>query len=143
MVGSPPTQAPGGTPQATTTSTAPAPVPVPDTAILSGPPPQTAARSAVFRFAAQGASSKGFECSVDGGRFTRCQSPAGFTHLGPGDHVFDVRALSRAGVPDTSPSSYRWTVFEDLVPHSQQPAPAPKPKPKPQPKSQSPPILVG
>jgi penicillin-binding protein 1A len=143
VVTSPPTQAPAGTPQATTTDTAPAPVPIPDTAILGGPPSQTAARSAVFRFAAQGARSNGFECSVDGGPFARCQSPAGFTHLGPGDHVFSVRALSRADVPDTSPSSYRWSVFEDLVPHSQQPAPAPKPKPKPQPKSQSPPVLVG
>jgi hypothetical protein len=116
-------------------------VPVPDTAILGGPPSQTAARSAVFRFTSQGARSKGFECSVDGGAFVRCESPADFGHLGPGDHVFSVRALSRAGGPDTSPASYRWTVFEDLVPHSPQPSPQPQPKPKP--KSQPAPVLVG
>ena len=77
VVTSPPTQGPGGTPQTTTTAAAPAPVPAPDTAILSGPPSQTTARNAVFRFAAQGARSNGFECSVDGGPFDQCQDPRG------------------------------------------------------------------
>jgi penicillin-binding protein 1A len=147
VVTSPPVQPTAGTPQPATTTTtpAPAPVPVPDTAVLGGPPGQTTARSAVFRFTAQGAHSKGYECSVDGGAFARCQSPAEFGHLSPGDHVFSVRALSSAGAPDSSPASYRWTVFDDLVPHSQQQQPAaqPQPRPKPKPKSQSPPVLVG
>jgi penicillin-binding protein 1A len=135
--------------------TEPAPVPVPDTAILGGPPERTAARSAVFSFEAQGADSKGFECSVDAGPFATCDSPADFSHLGPGQHIFSVRALSPAGSGDPSPASYRWTVFEDLVPQSNQqqapPAPKPAPKPKPKPKSkppdnqdeQSPPTLIG
>jgi hypothetical protein len=140
-----PIEATGGTqtPTASGPTTAPAPVPVPDTAILGGPPSRTAARSAVFRFAAQGASSKGFECSVDGAPFAGCRSPAEFAHLRSGAHMFTVRALSPAGAPDTSPASYRWSVFDDLVPQSQpQPQPTPT-QPKPRPGSGSPPVLVG
>jgi penicillin-binding protein 1A len=138
-----PVEANGGEVQPTTTE--PAPVPIPDTAIAGAPPSETAARSAVFRFKSMGATSKGFQCSVDGGAFAVCSSPAEFGHLGPGQHVFSVRALSSAGAPDASPATYQWTVFEDLVPqsqqHQQQPPPAkPKPKPKANP---PPPVLIG
>ena len=132
--------------QTTITQTVPAPVPVPDTAILGGPPSQTTAHSAVFRFKAQGAASKGFQCSVDSGTFAACTSPADFGHLAAGGHVFTVRALSADGSPDASPASYSWTVFDDLVPQQQtQTTPAPaKPKPKPKPQSQqNPPVLIG
>jgi penicillin-binding protein 1A len=143
-----PVAATGGQPQST--ATAPAPVPIPDTAVLAGPPPETAARSAVFKFASQGARAKGYQCSIDGAPFADCSSPATFTRLAPGQHVFSVSALSPAGDPDKSPAAYHWTVFEDLVPQSgqqadqttPQPKPQPKPKPKPTPES-SPPILVG
>jgi penicillin-binding protein 1A len=129
-------------PSQQSTETQPATVPVPDTAILHGPPQQTAARSAVFRFTAQGAAPGGFECSVDAGPFTHCTSPFEFGHLNPGDHVFSVRALSTAGKPDDSPASYRWSVFDDLVPQ-QQTQTAPQPAKQPKPQSQSPPVLVG
>jgi penicillin-binding protein 1A len=142
-VPSAPVEANGG--QVQGTSVEPPRVPIPDTAILGGPPSQTAARSAIFRFRSQGAASKGYQCSVDGRPFASCTSPASFDRLAPGQHLFSVRALSKVGDPDATPASYRWTVFEDLVPQSQQQqqqpaAPAPKPKPKPQ---QSPPVLVG
>jgi membrane peptidoglycan carboxypeptidase len=139
----PPIAATGGTPQPA--STPPAPVPIPDTAILGAPPSQTAARSAVFKFGATGAPAKGFQCSLDAGAFAGCTSPASFGRLAPGAHVFTVRALSKADAPDASPASYRWTVFEDLVPQSQQqqePAAQPKPKKKKQ-QSDQPPTLVG
>jgi membrane peptidoglycan carboxypeptidase len=142
-----PVEATGGQPQPTATE--PAPVPIPDTAVLAGPPAQTAARSAVFKFKSQGEKSDGYQCSIDGAPFSDCSSPATYSHLGPGQHVFSVSALSPAGDPDESPASYRWTVFEDLVPQSQQqqeqttPQPTPTPKPKLEPKSESPPILVG
>jgi hypothetical protein len=101
----------------------------------------------VFRFAAAGSKPSGFECSLDAAPFTACKSPADFGQLGPGEHVFNVRALSPGGNPDTSPASYRWTVFEDLVPGSQtqpQPLPQAKAKPKAQsPPPQNPPQLVG
>jgi penicillin-binding protein 1A len=137
-----PVEATGGTVQPNTSE--PAPEAVPDTVVLAGPPQETAARSAVFRFQSQGAPSGGFECSIDAGTFASCSSPAEFRRLQPGQHVFTVRALSPAGHPDTSPASFHWTVFDDLVPQQRTtPAPAPKPKPKPKPKSQSPPVLIG
>ena len=127
-------------------STEPAPVPIPETTIAAGPPSQTAARSAVFRFRSQGAKSDGFQCSLDGGAFSRCTSPAEYGRLAPGQHVFQVRALSAANEPDQSPATYQWSVFEDLVPPSgqqTQTTPQPKPKPKPKPKQDQPPVLVG
>jgi membrane peptidoglycan carboxypeptidase len=136
-VPSAPVKATGGAPQPTEA----APVPVPDTVILGGPPSQTVARSAVFRFKSQGAASQGFQCSVDAGPFAGCKSPATFGHLSPGDHVFTVRAVSRAGHPDDSPASFHWSVFDDLAPQRTQTQPAPSPQP--QPKQQSPPVLIG
>jgi hypothetical protein len=97
----------------------------------------------VFKFTSQGPKSKGFECSVDAGPFTPCSSPADYGRLAPGEHLFSVRALSSAGDPDETPASYRWTVFEDLVPHTQQQETTTQPTPAPQPKSQPPPVLVG
>jgi penicillin-binding protein 1A len=141
-----PVEATGG--QAQPQSTEPAPVPIPDTAVVRGPPSQTAARNAVFEFKSQGAASKGYECSLDGGPFVSCRSPAAYDRLAPGQHLFSVRALSAAGDPDESPATYSWSVFEDLVPQSQQPqqpqqtTTQPKPQPKPAPQQQ-PPVLVG
>jgi penicillin-binding protein 1A len=142
-----PLTASGGTPQPTTSE--PVPVPIPDTTIVGAPPSQTSARTAVFEFAANGAPSKGFECSVDAGPFVACRSPADFGHLSPGSHLFTVRALSSKGDADQSPATYRWTVFEDLVPEQQQHrAPKPKSKENPQPQptppqAQQPPTIVG
>jgi penicillin-binding protein 1A len=138
--GTGPAQAVGGSPQPTGSQA----VPVPDTAILGAPPPNTTARDAIFKFASQGPPSTGFECQVDTGTFAPCTSPTELSGLRPGGHVFKVRALSPAGAPDSSPASYTWTVFDDLVPsspqaQSTQPKPAPKPKPAPQ----GPPQIVG
>src|SRR5436190_2782672 len=139
-------QATGGEVQPGTT--APAAVPIPETTIAAGPPSQTAARSAVFRFRSQGAKSSGFQCSIDGRAFSRCSSPAQYGGLAPGQHIFQVRALSTADDPDQSPATYQWSVFEDLVPQSGQqteptPQPQTQPKPKPKPKQEQPPVLVG
>ena len=134
------TQAP---PEQTSTTTVPA-VPVPDTRIGSGPPQHTVSRNAQFSFRASAHPAKGFECSVDSGPFTACTSPATFRQLGPGDHLFSVRAVSSAGEPDPTPATYSWTIFSDLEPSSPQPQPAaPAPQPKPKPKAGPPPVLVG
>jgi penicillin-binding protein 1A len=130
----------GATPSDQQQAAAPPPVPVPDTTIVGGPPDQTAARSAVFRFEASGARSNGFECSIDSGPFESCDSPAEFGGLAPGPHVFAVRALSEADEPDGTPASLSWTVFDDLVPGSEQPQPKPAPAPK---QPQPPPVLIG
>jgi penicillin-binding protein 1A len=126
--------------QTTPGEAAPA-APVPDTTITRSPPPQTTSRSAVFRFKALEEAAKGFECSIDSGPFSRCSSPAQFSGLRPGDHVFSVRALSSAGDPDATPATRTWNVFEDLVPRKPQEKQKPPPK-QPQPKEE-PPELIG
>ena len=117
--------------------------PIPDTTVVRGPPARTVARSAVFRFAADGAPSEGFECSIDSGPFSRCSSPATYSGLRPGTHVFSVRAVSPDGDPDETPAMHRWTVFDDLVPGGAEPEPKPRPKPKPRPQRDEPPEIIG
>ena len=140
-----PVAATGGQPQPTPATTTP--VPVPDTAITGAPPSQTTARSAVFTFESQGATAKGFQCSLDAGQFSKCQSPVTYRGLAPGQHTFAVRALSAAGKPDDSPATFNWSVFEDLVPQSQtQTTTQPQPKKKKQQQQsnqQNPPTIVG
>lgn len=41
-----------------------------------------------------------FECSLDGERFRRCESPMDYANLAPGPHSFDVRRQKRHGVAD-------------------------------------------
>jgi penicillin-binding protein 1A len=142
-----PVQAPPQTP------TVPTPAPAPDTEILGGPPAQTNAKDARFRFAAiSGGQPNGFECSIDSGPFTACASPVEFAGLGAGDHVFQVRSVSPAGQPGAPAAVFHWTVFADLQPNSQtRTEPAPQPQPKPQAKAKpkekkkqdQPPIIVG
>ncbi|MFM8311728.1 MAG: IPT/TIG domain-containing protein, partial [Ilumatobacteraceae bacterium] len=48
------------------------------------------------------------ECSLDGGTFTVCTSPASLSGLGAGSHTLVVRATDRAG--NTSTGSATWTI---------------------------------
>jgi hypothetical protein len=51
-----------------------------------------------------------FECSLDAMPFAACASPASYTGLGLGSHVFKVRARDGAGNVDPTPASYAWNV---------------------------------
>ena len=51
-----------------------------------------------------------FECSVDGGNFTACNSGDSFGPLSDGSHTFEVTATDNAGNTDLSPASYTWTI---------------------------------
>jgi hypothetical protein len=74
--------------------------------ITSGPPLETEANTAAFTFV--GVKGGVYECSLDGGPFTRCTSPTSYGPLKPGDHLFQVRE-SLGGL--TGPvASYRWTI---------------------------------
>ena len=81
----------------------------PETTISSGPPALTSSQAATFAFTADEVGST-FECSLDGGAFTACTSPASYTGLADGPHTFDVRATDASSNTDPTPDSASWTV---------------------------------
>jgi hypothetical protein len=81
----------------------------PDTTISSGPAALTSSRAATFTFTADEAGST-FECSLDGGAFGVCTSPASYTGLADGTHTFDVQATDGSANTDPTPDSASWTI---------------------------------
>lgn len=81
----------------------------PSTTITDGPTGTVPIASASFTFTASEADAT-FACSVDGGAFASCTSPAALTGLGQGAHSFTVRATDAAGHVDASPAARSWTV---------------------------------
>ena len=51
-----------------------------------------------------------FECAIDGEAFSSCESPAQYSSLALGDHIFRVRAVDLALNVDPTPASYLFTV---------------------------------
>jgi Subtilase family/Divergent InlB B-repeat domain len=80
----------------------------PDTLLDSMPFNPTNQTTANFTFHATEPSST-FECSLDGGAFAPCSSPAQYTVV-DGSHTFQVRAIDQAHNPDPTPASFTWTV---------------------------------
>jgi len=77
----------------------------------------TGSRRATFSFARTDAPlPASFQCQLDGGAFSPCASPAIYTRLRAGRHVFAVRALSPRGIVTGSPASATWTVIQCKVP---------------------------
>jgi hypothetical protein len=81
----------------------------PDTTISTGPSGTTAETAATFAFAASETAAS-FECRLDNAAFAACTSPKQYSGLGPGAHVFDVRATDAAGNIDPTPATRTWTV---------------------------------
>lgn len=81
----------------------------PNTTITSGPTSLTRNTSASFAFSSDETGSS-FECSLDGGAFTSCASPKGYSGLSNGTHTFSVRAKDAAGNVDGTPAVRAWTV---------------------------------
>lgn len=81
----------------------------PDTILDGMPSSPTNQTTATFAFHATELSST-FECSLDGGAFTACTSPAEYLGLTDGSHTFDVRAIDAVGNPDATPAGFAWTV---------------------------------
>lgn len=100
-------------PPPTPTPPAPTPQPVPPVTRFVKHPPKvvrTHSRTArvVFRFGADQVGSS-FLCKVDGGAFRACASS--FVHrFGLGSHVVRVKALSSAGLADSTPALFRFRV---------------------------------
>ena len=124
----------------------------PETTLRSGPAGTTAATAASFSFEADEPGTT-FGCSLDGAAFAPCSSPADYASLGPGTHVFRVRASDAAGNVDASPATRSWTVEASPSPPGPPPPPPPPPSPQPshvQPQAGTPPappaaprLLVG
>jgi Concanavalin A-like lectin/glucanases superfamily len=51
-----------------------------------------------------------FQCRIDDVPFQPCTSPLQLTGLGDGAHVFEARAIDRAGNPDATPVAWSWTI---------------------------------
>jgi hypothetical protein len=80
----------------------------PNTRILTGPARVTFKREAKFRFASSEAQSH-FQCKLDRRRWRGCRNPFKRT-VGPGRHLFKVRAIDRFGNVDPTPARFGWRV---------------------------------
>jgi hypothetical protein len=92
---------------------------VTNTRIASGPSGTVATDSVTFTFASP--EGGGFQCRLDGSEWNTCDSPQSYEELADGPHVFEVRALNKAGHPDPTPSARRFTV------ETVEPEPEPEP----------------
>ena len=94
----------------------PVDVELPETTIDIAPLDPATSSTATFEFSADQFNAT-FECSLDLALFVECTSPAVYTDVAEGDHVFAVRAVhAQVGIPDQSPAEHEWTV--DLVPET-------------------------
>jgi hypothetical protein len=81
----------------------------PETTIDSGPAEPTSEADASFTFSSSEPDSS-FACQIDGGGFSLCASPQGYTGLPPGLHVFEVQATDAAGNVDETAAPFAWTI---------------------------------
>ncbi len=82
----------------------------PQTEIARKPPARTDAAEASFTYRSSEREGR-FECALDQGRFQPCKADGHrYRGLGPGRHVFAVRAIDKAGNADKSPARHAWTV---------------------------------
>jgi hypothetical protein len=80
----------------------------PDTRIVKGPARDSYAHEAKFRFVSTEAQSR-FQCKVDLKPWRGCRNPYK-RWVGPGKHVFKVRAIDRYGNVDQTPARFGWRV---------------------------------
>jgi hypothetical protein len=102
----PPPPAGGGGP--VLVSQVPADREPPNTRIVKGPPRDGYQHKAKFRFVSTEAQST-FQCKVDLKPWRGCRNPYKRT-VGPGKHVFKVRAIDRFGNVDPTPARFGWRV---------------------------------
>jgi hypothetical protein len=80
----------------------------PETTIDSGPTGLVAEDDPSFAFSSEPDAT--FRCALDGAADTACASPASFTDVGDGTHLFTVAACDAAGNCDPTPAVRTWTV---------------------------------
>jgi Flp pilus assembly pilin Flp len=80
--------------------------------ITSGPAEGSSGNTAAFTSPSFGftgdGTETGFECRIDGGVFTACTSPQGYSSLSAGPHSFQVQASNGSGT--SAPATRSWTV---------------------------------
>jgi LPXTG-site transpeptidase (sortase) family protein len=81
----------------------------PDTTILTTPPNPDNDNTPSFTFSSADLTAT-FECQLDGGGYSACNSGDTFGPLTDGSHTFDVRAVDNVGNIDPTPASYTWTI---------------------------------
>lgn len=72
----------------------------PETTITSGPSGTVRSTTASVAFKSSEPEAGSFECRRDGGSWSACASPAGYSALGQGAHTFEVRAIDGEGTVD-------------------------------------------
>jgi CSLREA domain-containing protein len=83
----------------------------PETLILQMPTNPSVDPTATFTFnGTDNAGDVTFQCSLDGGAFDPCPSPAVFPNLAIGPHTLAVRAVDLSGNVDTTPATYSWAI---------------------------------
>jgi hypothetical protein len=93
---------------------------VTNTRITSGPSGTVATDSVTFTFTSP--EGGGFQCRLDGSAWGACDSPASYEELAAGPHLFEVRAVNKAGHPDPTPSARSFTVVLEPEPEPEPPA---------------------
>jgi hypothetical protein len=86
----------------------------PPTPVLTSTPPDPGGPDAVFSFSEEEPGAA-LSCSLDGGPGVPCTSPAAYTALALGGHVFSVVATDAAGNV-SPPASYAWQVEDSDAP---------------------------
>lgn len=81
----------------------------PETTITVAPPAADNTVNPSFEFTSN-EDNVSFDCSIDGGGFTGCDSGIVVGSLADGQHVFLVRARDRAGNIDPVPAQHGWTI---------------------------------
>jgi hypothetical protein len=106
----------------------------PDTSITDHPPSQSSSNAAKFSFTGSDDSGSGvaaFECRLDSGAWTECDSPLEYSGLTDGTHGFEARARDAADNADTTPARFEWKIdtTPSTVPNQQVPPGSPGPTP--------------
>lgn len=81
----------------------------PETTVAAGPARLTAQRRPVFTLRASEPVAR-FDCRMDDGAWTGCETPWTSPALADGAHVFEARAVDRAGSADATPARHAFTV---------------------------------
>ena len=87
----------------------------PDTAITFAPPVLASSQTATFLFSTPDGDVTGYECSIDGGVFLACTSPAVYAGLSEAAHHFEVRAKDMGGVDTRNRYHVHWGPAEQYA----------------------------